>query len=218
MTVGEETVPLLPPRRETSSFIEEEPMRPAIPPRPVVDMTNNKRERTLLAADLVPDLHGVMPSKGLSTELDTHDTTITKESITAAEKKSVPATVNMPGLFDTGPAHLIPDWYRTGWTALSSQENPGGALNILATRKSQKSDFLDDMLPSFLYGEWYHNGAALFTTAIVSWTLAKMNAGIGSILIFCLFIGKYNGFLFYIIYLITIYSQLLSYKCKEISS
>ncbi|KAI7885425.1 C2 domain-containing protein [Mucor mucedo] len=128
-----------------------------------------------------------MPSSGLTTELDSHDTTITKETITAAEQKSVPPTTTLPGTFTNVPKHLIPDWYRTGWTSLAAGENPGGSLGIRAT----ESDFLEEILPEFLYGAWYHNGAALFLTALVSWTLAKLNAGIGSVLLLCLFIASY---------------------------
>lgn len=207
MTVGtgeESAPPLLPPRRDlkTSSFIEEEkqPMPPPtpIPPRVTVEPTSSSSSSRKipkgLAADLVPDLHGAFPAKGLPSELNTHDTGATRQAITEAEKKAVPPTVNMPGVFSHGPANLIPNWYRTGWTSLSSQDNPGGNLDIQATRASvKKYDFLDDTLPSFLYGEWYHNGAALFITAIVSWTLAKMNAGLGAILLFCLFIGKVHN-------------------------
>jgi hypothetical protein len=188
--------PLLPPRRDTkaSSFIEEEP--PALPPRIIqqlptpntTTMPTDRNQQRAMVADLVPDLHGITPSKGLSTELDSHDTVLTRQSITAAEQKSIPATVNMPCTFNITPTNLIPDWYRTGWTSLSAKSNPGGTLNIQSTRSH--NDFLDEVLPTFLYGEWYHNGAALFLTAIVSWFLAKMNAGIGSILLFCLFIGR----------------------------
>lgn len=167
---------LSPPRKaaKASSFIEEE--SPTLPPRCAV------------VADLVPDLHGLIPGKGLTTELESHDTKLTKETITAAEQKSIPPTVTIPGAFHNAPKHLIPEWYRTGWTSLAAGKNPGGALNIKATQ----SDFLDEVLPWFLYGEWYHNGAALFFTAIVSWTLAKMNAGIGSILLLCLCIGMFT--------------------------
>lgn len=207
-------VPLLPPRRDTkaSSFVEEEP--PSLPPRIVQQlstpttnttpsisnkttpaetietMPTERKQQRALAADIVPDLHGILPSKGLSTELDSHDTVLTRQTVTAAEKKSIPATVNMPGAFHITPTNLVPEWYRTGWTSLSKRSNPGGDLNIEATHAH--NDFLDDLLPTFLYGEWYHNGAALFLTAIVSWSLAKMNAGIGSIILFCLFIGKFK--------------------------
>lgn len=185
--------PLLPPRPATkaSSFIEEEPTRPPplLPPRRADQIPERKPERAMVA-DLVPDLHGLIPTHSLRTELDTFDANLTKATINAAEQKSIPATVNIPGAFQSNPKHLIPDWYRTGWTSMTSGENPGGSLNIPATISRHHNDFLDEILPDYLYGAWYHNGAALFLTAVISWILAKSNAGLGSVLLFCLFIGN----------------------------
>jgi hypothetical protein len=199
------------PRRPRSSFVEEAPVSslpPSLPPRlveqpvipPAVSTSKieppsmmselTRRKQRAIIVDSVPDLHGLVPNPGLDTELDTHDTTLTKETVTAAEKKSIPATSEMPGSFKLPKTSLIPEWYRTGWTSMSSAENPGGTLQSLATHyKRSLDDPLDDMLPSLLYGEWYHNSAALFVTAIVSFTLAKMNAGVGIVILFCLFIG-----------------------------
>ncbi|KAI8367199.1 C2 domain-containing protein [Choanephora cucurbitarum] len=152
-----------------------------------------RNEQLANAADLVPDLHGIAPSKGLDTDIDTHDTTSLQEALNASERKSVPPT--MPGEFMSSKGSLIPDWYRTGWTALSENgENPGGALHMLATqfkKKGMLDDPIEDRLPSILYGGWYHNVAALFITAIVSYTLAKLKAGLGSIVLFCFVIASY---------------------------
>lgn len=120
-------------------------------------------------ADLVPDLHGLAPKKGLSTEIHNHDSVLTREAVTSADNK--PVTSTMPGgFFHT---RKTPAWYVTGWTASSARK-----------RK------LEDMLPSFLYGEWYHNGSAIFLVALVSFVLAKINASIGTIILFCLFLGN----------------------------
>lgn len=208
--------PPMPPRKPGASFVEDHvsssSIPPSLPPRlvqqpattpaestskiatvePLVAMNElTRRKQRTIVADSVPDLHGIAPSRGLATELDTHDTALTREAVTAAERKSVPATADMPGSFKLPKTSLIPEWYRTGWTSMSSVENPGGAIqSLLATQyKRSLDDPLDEMLPSLLYGEWYHNGAALFVTAIVSFTLAKMNAGLGTIVLFCLFIG-----------------------------
>lgn len=167
---------------------------PPTPSRPMNSLTHRKHKAGEIA-DLVPDLHGLSPVQGLSTELDTHDTVLIQETVTAAEQKTIPATTTlsagMPGGFIPPTKSRIPEWYRTGWTSLSPGVNPGGELDILASQfKRTFDDPLDEMLPNILYGEWYHNGAALFVTAIVSFMLAKMNAGLGSILLFCLFIGK----------------------------
>ncbi|KAG2236778.1 hypothetical protein INT48_006962 [Thamnidium elegans] len=180
------------PRNRASSFIEEEPTRlpPSLPPRRVDPLSERKAERAMVA-DLVPDLHGLLPSHSLTTELNTFDAKETQATINAAEQKSIPPTVDIPGAFQSNPKHLIPDWYRTGWTSMSFGQNPGGPLNIAATQSRQYNDVLDELLPEFLYGAWYHNAAALFLTALSSWTLAKMNAGLGSILLVCLVLASY---------------------------
>ncbi|KAI8364384.1 C2 domain-containing protein [Blakeslea trispora] len=153
----------------------------------------SKNQQLANAADLVPDLHGIAPSKGLDTDIGTHDTALTQEALKASERKSVPHT--MPGGFISNKDSLIPDWYRTGWTALSENgQNPGGALHILATQFKKTGlidDPIEDHLPSFLYGGWYHNAAALFITAIVSYSMAKLNTGLGSIILFCFVIASY---------------------------
>lgn len=191
--------PATPPVISTRSNNMNEPIlsaaaAPPTPTRPPNELTHRKQKAGEIA-DLVPDLHGLSPVKGLSTELDTHDTVKTRETFTGAAQKTIPATTTlsagMPGGFIPPTQSRIPEWYRTGWTSLAPGENPGGELNLLASRfKKSLDDPLDEMLPNMLYGEWYHNGAALFVTAIVSFLLAKMNAGLGSILLFCLFIGK----------------------------
>ncbi|KAI9485599.1 MAG: hypothetical protein EXX96DRAFT_13845 [Benjaminiella poitrasii] len=157
------------------------------------ELTRRKKQSaTSIVADLVPDLHGITPSQGLSTELYSHDAGLTRQAITEADKKSIPPSA-IPGAFYPSTGKM-PSWYRTGWASLTSNhaETSSGPLHDLVSRykKSLKHDPLDDMIPSFLYGKWYHNGAALFVTAITSFVLAKLNAGLGSILLFCLFIGN----------------------------
>lgn len=208
--------PLIPPRKPRTSFVEENNVPssapPQLPPRlveqpatppatstsrldPSIMNDLTRRKQRAFVADTVPDLHGLLPSSGLDTELDTHDTELTREAVTAAEKKSMPATSDMPGTFKPPNSSVIPEWYRTGWISMSSAENPGGVIQSLkAQYKRSMDDPLDEMLPSILYGEWYHNSAALFVTAIVSFVLAKMNAGLGTIVLFCLFIGIVNMF------------------------
>ncbi|CEP18998.1 hypothetical protein [Parasitella parasitica] len=219
------TTPSAPPRKIHGALIEEDPappprldeqpstptaisttkeinrsMSPASPVLPTPTKISNelthRKLRTGEIADLVPDLHGLAPAQGLSTELNSHDTALTRETVTAAAQKSIPATTTlsagMPGGFIPPTTSRIPEWYRTGWTSLAPGANPGGELDILASHfKKSLNDPLDEIMPNALYGEWYHNGAALFVTAFVSFVLAKMNAGLGSILLFCLFIASY---------------------------
>lgn len=187
------TPPVVSTSNNNSNYVSSAP--PPTPTRPMNSELTHRKKKAGEIADLVPDLHGISPARGLSTELNTHDAVQTLETVAAAEQKSVPATtalsVGMPGGFVPPTKSRIPEWYRTGWTSFATGVNPGGELDILASRfKGNLNDPLDEIMPDFLYGEWYHNGAALFATAIVSFVLAKMNAGLGSILLFCLFIGK----------------------------
>lgn len=150
---------------------------PQLPSSPSLPNLDNKRA---LVADLVPDLHGLLPKKGLSTELNTHDAVVSREAVTAAENKPIPpAAYTMPGSFALlHNKSRIPEWYRTGWTSTG------------------RGKTMEDWIPSFLYGEWYHHGSALFLTALVSYILAKINAGVGTLILFCLCIGKQLLFFF----------------------
>jgi Ca2+-dependent lipid-binding protein len=83
---------------------------------------------------------------------------------------------NMPGTFHLEPAQPVPNWY---------------LQNISLPVKDQKTyDVLDELLPSFLYGEWYHNLATLFLTALFSYILSYIGGGLGTILVMCFAIGK----------------------------
>ncbi|KAG1620339.1 hypothetical protein G6F45_011544 [Rhizopus arrhizus] len=135
---------------------------PSLPPRPEL------RQRNKHISDLVPDLHGIVSRQGLSTELSTHDAANVQKVLTDAEQKDVPwEKVSMPGTFQS--------YYQAGWTACKIEVN----------------DMLDEILPAYLYGEWYHNVAALVFTALGSFLLAKTNASLGTMILFCYFIGQY---------------------------
>ncbi|KAG1437095.1 hypothetical protein G6F57_020390 [Rhizopus arrhizus] len=167
--------PPLPERPLQATFVEEdEEETPVLPPRPIAESRHEPRKaRSHVTADLVPDLHGILTKQGLSTELDTSDTAQIRQAVTEAEHKTVPATaptktISMPGAF------------RTGWKAFSISSSV------------KRADVLDEVLPNFLYGQWYHNAIALFVTAAGSFILAKMNASIGTVILFCFFIGNFS--------------------------
>lgn len=63
-------------------------------------------------------------------------------------------------------------------------------FDFLKSQAKSINDPIDEILPPFLYGQWYHNSAALFLTAIICTILAKLNAGFGVIFLVCLLIGK----------------------------
>ncbi|KAI7864116.1 hypothetical protein BDF14DRAFT_1837529 [Spinellus fusiger] len=162
----------------------------------------------LIPADLVPDLHTLAPSSGLSTELATHNTTDIRQTITKAETKPVlpfypPPTHKdtttsssssaelMAGVFPDLPwsASRLPPWYQAGWTAFSTLANPGGPANSPATYFTHHP--LDQLLPDVYYGEWWHNAAALCVTGLVAWGIGYGGGGLGPVLLVCLCLGTY---------------------------
>ncbi|KAI9011886.1 C2 domain-containing protein [Phycomyces nitens] len=169
--------------------------------------------KKLIPADIVPDLHAFAKSDGLQTELATHDAREIKKVVTEAEKKPViPSRVRKKLQISTGdtpndqeetesptmvgtfpncpvPASRIPSWYKTGWTAFSTESNPGGSLNIKATQP--KFHVLDQVIPNMYYGEWWHNASALVVTGLMAWTIGKVGGGLGPVFLGCLFLGTY---------------------------
>ncbi|KAL0077106.1 C2 domain-containing protein [Phycomyces blakesleeanus] len=169
--------------------------------------------KKLIPADIVPDLHAFAKSDGLKTELATHDANEIKRVITEAEKKPVMPSrlrkkleISTEGITSTDredisptmvgtfphcplPASRIPPWYRTGWTAFSTENNPGGSLNIKATQP--KFHILDEAIPNMYYGEWWHNVSALVITALMAWIIGKVGGGLGPVFLGCLFLGTY---------------------------
>ncbi|KAI8880983.1 hypothetical protein K501DRAFT_253973 [Backusella circina FSU 941] len=175
----------------------------------LVDQALKNRKPKDIAADLVPDLHTLLPKKGLRTELDSHDAELTRHTITKSNSKSIPPVtdnkrisvimtkddgveellVDTPGSIYSRSNALIPNWYRIGWTSFSNAKNPGGSLNIKATEK--ENDPLSEILPLVLFGEWYHNASALLLTGLAGYGLACLGGGLGSVLLFILFIASY---------------------------
>ncbi|KAI8374245.1 uncharacterized protein BYT42DRAFT_575688 [Radiomyces spectabilis] len=95
----------------------------------------------------------------------------------------------MAGSFIPPPSSLIPDWYQLGWTSFSTRANPGGPMPLRATQS--KMDALDELMPNLFYGEWWHNAAALFITAVMAWSVAKMGGGLGTVIVGCLVLATY---------------------------
>ncbi|KAG0166021.1 hypothetical protein DFQ30_007676 [Apophysomyces sp. BC1015] len=136
----------------------------------------------VLPADLLPDFHNLLGNEGgIQTELTTHDTETIRAAISVAENKSALNTKSsdMVGAFpSTG---RTPEWYRTGWMTLAD----------LDAKPKKKGDWLDDMIPERLYGEWWHNAIVLIVTAVTAWFLGKTGAGISTLILGCLFLATY---------------------------
>ncbi|KAG2172009.1 hypothetical protein INT43_001486 [Umbelopsis isabellina] len=110
---------------------------------------------------------------------------------TEAQKEAAKAPIapvvegkSAPGAFTN-----VPNWYRSGWTAFSTLENPGGTTHLTAAEKPV--DPLGDQLSESLYGEWWWNSGVLFFTGFFSWLLVKMGLGFFSVMIVCAFLATY---------------------------
>ncbi|KAF7723819.1 hypothetical protein EC973_001603 [Apophysomyces ossiformis] len=144
--------------------------------------SDRRPEEKIIPADLLPDLHNLLGKDGgVQTELSTHDSETIRQTISAAENKSTlsTGTNDMVGAFPS--TSTIPDWYRTGWVALSGQDN----------NARKRADWLDDIIPEGYYGEWWHNAIVLIVTAFTAWFLGKTGAGIGTLILGCLFLATY---------------------------
>lgn len=102
--------------------------------------------------------------------------------------KPLPMAPVVDGKSAPGAFTNVPNWYRSGWTAFSSLENPGGTTHLTAAEKPV--DPLGDQLSESLYGEWWWNSGVLFFTGFFSWLLVKIGLGFFSVMIVCAFLGN----------------------------
>jgi hypothetical protein len=73
---------------------------------------------------------------------------------TQVPNTSIPPS--LPGGIPQSPAPNIPDWYKTGWRAVSGIDRPP----VEEEEEKQKS-VLDMFLAEQYYGTWYHNAALI---------------------------------------------------------
>lgn len=155
------------------------------------DMTpEQKREQAekQVPAEMLPSktLNKQEPG-ALPTDVPTVDAEKIRLTVAGAEKKptaqtTVTATKETPGAFTK-----IPNYYRSGWTAFSTLENPGGSIQLRAAEIPE--DPFGDQLKESWYGEWWHNAGVLFFTGFFTWLLIKMGGGLASVMVVCAFLG-----------------------------
>ncbi|KAG6371667.1 C2 domain-containing protein [Boletus reticuloceps] len=79
-----------------------------------------------------------------------------------------------PGGYPSGPAPVIPDWYKIGWRAVANIDAPP-----LEEGEEKDKSILGLFLREQFYGAWYHNAALIFFAVIASHFLTRFNLGWG---------------------------------------
>ncbi|KAI8987616.1 hypothetical protein BDF20DRAFT_278465 [Mycotypha africana] len=100
------------PTTNLPTSIDTATLTTAIPPASITapnELRHRQQQQKTVIADIVPDLHGIAPSQGLSTDIHTHDASDTRQTIKVAERKSVPP---FPGTYQTQQNSRRPDWNR----------------------------------------------------------------------------------------------------------
>ncbi|KAI9258242.1 C2 domain-containing protein [Sporodiniella umbellata] len=116
----------------------------------------------------------------------------------------------LPGAFVHEPLNKLPDWYRVGWTGLSSLPNPGdeeAMSHLVKTHTAEQiqelyrgaratnGDEMNDLISQFInekyYGEWYHNCAVVFVCIFFTWFLIQLRFGLMSCFIVGAFFATY---------------------------
>lgn len=158
-------------------------------------------KREAINSDIVlPDFRNLGNKQtGLQTELGTSDVNQIKDALSAAQKKPViqpvktkhvrkPSAATPRTLYTPQAPQVsrIPEWYRVGWTALSSQPNPGGPFQLAASEKKAE-DALERAVSALLYKDGWNHAGAVFLIGVAFWVLGKLGGGIVT---FCI------GFLF----------------------
>jgi hypothetical protein len=108
-----------------------------------------------------------------------------------AEKKPTAQTTTTATKETPGAFTKIPNYYRSGWTAFSTLENPGGSIQLRAAEIPE--DPFGDQLKESWYGEWWHNAGVLFFTGFFTWLLIKMGGGLASVMVVCAFLGALHA-------------------------
>ncbi|KAI9266580.1 C2 domain-containing protein [Phascolomyces articulosus] len=167
--------------------------------------------------DLLPDFRNLGTKRGgLHTELGTSDVEQIKQALSAAQKKPIapvkttghkrlssggprtPRTPRTPSgtsgaatATATDSQSRIPEWYRVGWTAFSTQPNPGGPIQ-LAAAENKLEDPLERMVSFLFFSKWWGQGGAIFTIGVIFWSLGTLGGGFITFGVGCLFVLTYS--------------------------
>lgn len=151
-------------------------------------------EKAIPAEMLPPPKESTQQPGGMHTDVGTVDAEKIREKAASAEKKPT-ADITTTGVekqakSEPGAFTKIPNYYRSGWTAFSNLQNPGGSLQLRAAEKPE--DAFGDQLKEGWYGEWWQNAGVLFFTGFFTWLLMKMGAGLATVLVVCAFLGTFT--------------------------
>ncbi|KAH9919105.1 tricalbin [Fomitopsis serialis] len=92
----------------------------------------------------------------------------------------------IPGSMPSGPASVIPEWYKVGWREV------GGIDAQHAPEGEEKDRFvLQAFIKEQYYGEWYHNAAIIVVSVIVSHFMTRFNFGWGWLFVLLAFCNTY---------------------------
>jgi Ca2+-dependent lipid-binding protein len=149
-------------------------------------------EKQIPAEMLPPQKESTQQPGGMATDVDTVDAEQIRLTAAMAEKKPT-ADITTTGIgnqpkSDPGAFTKIPNYYRSGWTAFSNLQNPGGSIQLRAAEKPE--DVFGDQLEEGWYGEWWQNAGVLLFTGFFTWLLMKMGAGLATVLVVCAFLGE----------------------------
>lgn len=147
-----------------------------------------------IPADMLPSKELNQEPGAMATDVPSVDAEQIRLAAASAEKKPTAPTATIaksesqqqkstPGAYTK-----IPNYYRCGWTAFSTLENPGGSIQLRAAEIPE--DPFGDQLKESWYGEWWHNSGVLFFTGFFTWFLIKMGGGLASVMVVCAFLGE----------------------------
>lgn len=150
-------------------------------------------EKKIPTEVLPPQKESLKEPGGMATDVGTVDAEQIRLTAASAEKKpteDVTTTgVKQQVKSEPGAFTKIPNYYRSGWTAFSNLQNPGGSIELRAAEKPE--DAFGDQLKEGWYGEWWQNAGVLIFTGFFTWLLMKMGAGLATVLVVCAFLGTY---------------------------
>lgn len=179
-----------------------------------------ERSSSIHTQSSIPPAAIAIPSKSevAATVTTPHSATISSASSVLKNRKKKMATISdqvteMPSLTEDTPIKsAIPGSFipRNG---LTSSTLFGGPFDLFLSSTKRIDDPINELLPSFLYGKWYHNSVTLYLTAIICTILAKLKAGFGVVFLVCLLIGNIKTKPSVQQAHVSMSSYVLSYKC-----
>ncbi|KAH9836496.1 C2 domain-containing protein [Rhodofomes roseus] len=96
------------------------------------------------------------------------------------------ADPEVPGAIPSGPASVIPEWYKVGWREVGGID----AQRVLEGEEKDKF-VLQAFIKEQYYGEWYHNAAIIVVSVVVAHFMTRFNFGWGWLFVLLAFCNTY---------------------------